>query len=240
MPIISHTDDYSVNPIAQDLQRIRIKNLRDVPNAKRSGARDRPFITALSSLLAKLDPQYLVEESGDQISERLGLISFLEELSCHHPGRFDGFHKSTTNQCLELGHALKLLACSLKQSVRWKELGHKLWCPIACLKHHNLILCVLEKSEAPRPPIITHTSPISKGLSASSIPPGIGSTLTGQRLCTSIVQKRHHRNITHKQTDDSWKRICGVTQTLLSATSPTFSSVLWRVFISHVSNLLSE
>ena len=145
LPIISHTDDYSVNPIAHDLQRIRIKNLSDVPNAKRSRARDRPFITALSSLLAKLDPQYLVEESGDQIPERLGLISFLEELSCHHPGRFDGFHESTTNQCPELGHALKLLACSLKQSVRWKELGHKLWCPIACLKHHNLILCVLEK-----------------------------------------------------------------------------------------------
>ena len=134
---------YSVKPIAKGLKRRKLRNLKELPH--RSMNRKQSFNKAISILLKNLDEHYLVQQSdADGNPDYLGLLPFLEELSCLHPGHFNGFDQSATTQCHLLGNPLKILVEYLRNEAEWDNLSHKLLCPITCLKHHNLILGVLE------------------------------------------------------------------------------------------------
>lgn len=134
---------FSVKPIAQGLKTRKLRNLKELPH--RSIKKKQSFNKAISMLLKNLDEPYFVQHTDeDGNPDHLGLVPFLEELSCIHPGHFRGFDKSTITRCPLLGQPLKVLVNYLRNEVEWDNLSHKLICPIACLKHHNLILGVLE------------------------------------------------------------------------------------------------
>ena len=120
----------------------KVNRLSDIPGCSIKTRRRQPFYTAAGQLLKSLDENYLEDKNGDFI----GIIPFLEELSCDPTKRrFQGFGECILANCPELRMPLRTLAVFI-QGKGVNELNHKLLCPIICLKLHNLILGVIDRN----------------------------------------------------------------------------------------------
>ena len=107
--------------------------------------RGQPFYRALSTVLARLDSNYIEkiyqeDQSNDEETEMtsaqndtLGIFSFLEQLySCAKP--INVFSRSVKEHCRTFDLALSAVLADLKNK-RTDELDHTFLCPIICLQH---------------------------------------------------------------------------------------------------------
>ena len=118
--------------------------------------RNQPFYLAMSSMLSRLDPNYvskICEEGGEvdndndrdtstlSRNDSLGIISFVEQLySCART--FTGFGRSVKENCSTFNLALPSVLAFLK-SVHLNDLSHDILCPIVSLRY-KLSFGVLE------------------------------------------------------------------------------------------------
>ena len=144
--LIRHTEPYlySTMPLGGRVE--MVNKACAIPNLRRR-KRARLFYEALANILDELHPDYQIEklshlDTSGHRPDTLGLFQFLKELSCSHLMPGTGFDDSVVDCCPNLQKPLKSLLSEIVTG--WDQLTHKFWGPIACLKHHNLVLGVLE------------------------------------------------------------------------------------------------